>query len=65
MKTIKESIDQEIINGKWWELNSFFDKLGQNNVEESIKFLESIPRTDNEGIMIIYRKYIVNCDATY
>ena len=40
MKKVKESIYEEIIHGQWWDLKSFSDKLGQSNIEQSIKFLE-------------------------
>ena len=43
MKTIKANILTEIVNGNWWDLKHFFDKLLQP------KFLESLMKTKKES----------------
>ena len=39
MKTIRKGIFQEIVDGKWWKLDTFFKKLQED--DEQSNFLKS------------------------
>ena len=50
MEVIKESIYEEVISGKWWNLNSFFEKFQQDH-DQSNEFLKSFVKTrDNASL---------------